>query len=97
MLDTIKIGGIRYTVLADNRLIDNNRAGEIRLMRAEIAVLPDAAPELLPQTLWHETLHGILHQSGQECDEDAIDVLAYGIVQVLRDNPALVELTCRTR
>jgi hypothetical protein len=98
MLDAIKIGGIRYTVLADNRLIDSLRSGEMRHMRAEIAVLPDATPELLPQTLWHEVLHGVLLHAGiKDHDETQIDVIAYGIVQVLRDNPALVELTCRTR
>jgi hypothetical protein len=97
MLDAIKIGGIRYTVLADNRLIDSLRSGEMRHMRAEIAVLPDATPELLPQTLWHEVLHGVLLHAGiKDHDETQIDVIAYGIVQVLRDNPALVELTCRT-
>jgi hypothetical protein len=97
MLDAIKIGGIRYTVLADNRLIDSLRSGEMRHMRAEIAVLPDATPELLPQTLWHEVLHGVLLHAGiKDHDETQIDVIAYGIVQVLRDNPALVEMTCRT-
>jgi hypothetical protein len=98
MLDAIKIGGIRYAVVADNRLIDSLRSGEMRHMRAEIAVLPDATPELLPQTLWHEVLHGVLLHAGiKDHDETQIDVIAYGIVQVLRDNPALVELTCRTR
>jgi hypothetical protein len=97
MLDAIKIGGIRYAVVADNRLIDSLRSGEMRHMRAEIAVLPDATPELLPQTLWHEVLHGVLLHAGiKDHDETQIDVIAYGIVQVLRDNPALVELTCRT-
>jgi hypothetical protein len=97
MLDVIKIGGIRYAVVADNRLIDSLRSGEMRHMRAEIAVLPDATPELLPQTLWHEVLHGVLLHAGiKDHDETQIDVIAYGIVQVLRDNPALVELTCRT-
>jgi hypothetical protein len=98
MLDAIKIGGIRYAVVADNRLIDSLRSGEMRHMRAEIAVLPDATPDLLPQTLWHEVLHGVLLHAGiKDHDETQIDVIAYGIVQVLRDNPALVELTCRTR
>jgi hypothetical protein len=97
MLDVIKIGGIRYAVVADNRLIDSLRSGEMRHMRAEIAVLPDATPELLPQTLWHEVLHGVLLHAGiKDHDETQIDVIAYGIVQVLRDNPALVEMTCRT-
>jgi hypothetical protein len=97
MLKAIKIGGIRYAVIADNRLIDSLRSGEMRHMRAEIAVLPDATPELLPQTLWHEVLHAVLLHAGErQHDETVLDVLAYGIVQVLRDNPVFAQMTVAT-
>jgi predicted metal-dependent peptidase len=97
MLRAIKIGGIRYAVIADNRLIDSLRSGEMRHMRAEIAVLPDATPELLPQTLWHEVLHAVLLHAGiKDHDETQIDVIAYGIVQVLRDNPVFTQMTVAT-
>lgn len=99
VLDSIKIGGICYRIVEDFRLADEILCGQFRPMRAEIAVMPGAESEMLPQTLWHEVLHGLLIHAGirDGHDETHIDLIAYGIVQVLRDNPALVEATCRIR
>jgi hypothetical protein len=41
----------------------------------------------------HEVLHGIFTNADvQNQDEHLIAVLSYGLVQVLRDNPALVAM-----
>jgi hypothetical protein len=41
-------------------------------------------------TIWHEILHGILTGAGRsDQDELLLEVLSYGIVNVLRDNPLL--------
>lgn len=40
-------------------------------------------------TLWHEILHAVLHQAGYSSDaisEDILELLSYGILEVLIDN-----------
>ena len=40
----------------------------------------------------HEIVHGIHIFSGIETDEKITDQMAFGFIQVLRDNPVLIEL-----
>lgn len=43
-------------------------------------------------TLWHEILHAILnHAEKGGVDDDIVSILAFGIVDVLRRNPGLME------
>jgi hypothetical protein len=41
------------------------------------------------QTLLHEIIHGILTTMGHDVDENTVDGMAYGWMQVIRDNPNL--------
>jgi hypothetical protein len=78
----------------DVNIAEDSRAGEIRYHRHEIAVMPQLRPLVRTQILWHEAIHVLLHQAGQREHEEAlVDLMAYGIMQVLRDNPDLVKET----
>lgn len=94
--DTIRIGGITYTVKVVERLTgDTGRLdGEIKYGSTEILVDGDLNEQGAFQTMWHEVLHGILTQSGRWGEdhkklEGIVEAIAYGLVQVLADNPGL--------
>ncbi len=43
-------------------------------------------------TLWHEMFHAILHNAGhREHPEGILDALSFGVIEILRDNPAMIE------
>jgi len=93
---SVVVGGIRYSV----RRIKNLSAGEQKLDghinygRAIIEIEDDIDDQVAIETLWHEIIHAILVQAGQSKiskNEMAIEALAYGIAQVITDNPRLQE------
>lgn len=94
MIDKIKIGGIYYRVL----LIDDLRDGNIKLdgcrkyAESEILIEKTLGEQASAQTLFHEILHDFYTQSGRDADEDTIDSLSFLLLQLLRDNPRLIEL-----
>jgi hypothetical protein len=97
-MNTVKIGPMVYAVSIVERLqSDDGRKLDGHIVYSALSVKVDAAlaPQMQRQVLWHEILHGILSQSGLpdigDKEEDLIDVLAYGIVGVLADNPELRE------
>jgi hypothetical protein len=64
--------------------------GWIQWGQLRILIDKDLADDKKQVILWHEILHGILEQAGHAQNEDALDALAYGIVQVVDDNPEII-------
>lgn len=101
----VKIGGMRYRV----RMIDDlhtvnsdgrkaSLIGHILYSIGEIRVASGLSEDVQRATVWHELLHGILEQAGIDDEsEQIIRVLGYGLVDVIRANPHLVEWTQQTK
>jgi len=92
----IKIGGMVYQVVEVQGLTNGDKDtklnGHIKYNDCEICVEAGLSPQAKLQTIWHEIVHGILTQSGApKQNELMIDALAYGIVDVLKNNPWLTE------
>ena len=99
MIDSLKVGPIRHTVkvIADLHDFDGDGRktgsfGRVRELTQEIQLCAENGPDIQRVTLIHEALHAILYAAGiaGDHDERVIDALAYGLVSLLRDNPALV-------
>lgn len=94
MIDKIKIGGIHYDVKYVERLQDDDRSplnGQISYVDARIDVDANMVAQKTMQTILHEILHGILAAANHNTTEEVIDSTAYGLLQVLRDNPQLID------
>lgn len=89
---SVKIGPIVYGVKEDTRVANESMWGQIVYAESSIELNPGMSEQHRTITLWHEILHGMLVQGGiREHDERILDVLAHGIVSVLKDNPELVK------
>lgn len=69
--------------------------GQVNYGECEIRVEAQNDPQQRRQTLWHEVVHVLLTQAGLVKDakrEGLVDPLAYGLMQVVRDNPGLCEV-----
>jgi hypothetical protein len=97
MLKTLRVGPIDYDVTFVPRLQADGESvnGYISHNACTVEVDAEMAPQTRAVTVWHETLHAILVQSGRvnDHDEELIDAIAYGIIGVLRDNPELRDVT----
>ena len=96
MIDKVKIGPITYAIARDDTLGDSGFAGQIRYFRSAIAISGDLKPQFALLTLWHEIVHGIMTNAGiphDEQKESLVDAIAYGVLQVIVDNPDLVNIT----
>ena len=96
-MDKIKIGAIQHTVAyAENPTSSNGTPidGQIDHGTAEITIKANMGRQIQVQTILHEIIHAIEVQTGRrhELKEPIIDALAFGIYQVLRDNPQLVKM-----
>lgn len=91
MIDKVKIGAITYDITRDATLADTGYSGQIRFHRCQIAIGGDMHPAAAQQVLWHEIIHGIMQQAGiNKQPESLVDAISYGVLQVLRDNPGIV-------
>lgn len=98
-LTTIKIGPVTYRIERILRLLGSNGDGKsiwlngrVRSERALIELEAELPAEIQTIVIVHEIVHAILEQAGiEEHPEPAIVALGYGLVQVIRDNPQLVE------
>jgi hypothetical protein len=92
VIDKVKIGAVHYQVIRDTALHDTGYNGQIRYNRCQIVVAGEMHPTAAIQTLWHEIIHGILTQAGiTKQQESIVDAMAWGILQVIRENPELIE------
>jgi hypothetical protein len=92
----VKIGIYEYDIVeTDKPLLLNGRecSGIIHYNDLKIEIKSDMPKQKKVQSLWHEIFHGItkdwdVNLNGDE--EDAVDRLATGVIQVLKDNPLLL-------
>ena len=94
MVEAVLMGGITYpvSVVDDLRDGDQKLDGFINYRPYSIQLNSGMGSQGERVILWHEVLHGILAQAGfvhEDEHEQLMDALAYGIVQVLQDNPKL--------
>ena len=96
----IKIGAFNYEILEESDL--HEMSGEEReeyfglqsSMNLTLRLEQDMQPDTKIVTLWHEIFHCVLHNAGHRSHpEEVMDALASGIVEVLRDNPQMIEWT----
>ncbi len=91
----IKIGAIDYPVIDQDDLHDNHKQlyGWIKFNTMEILLSTELGPQARYAVLWHEIVHGVLNAAGIDDDNERLVLaMGHGIVQVLRDNPALIEM-----
>jgi len=93
-METLLIGPITYRVVEIEGLSSDGETifGEVKYGLCEISVEARNDPQQVRQTMWHEIIHILLTQAGLSKDakrEELVDPLAYGLMQVIRDNPAL--------
>lgn len=102
---TIKVGPITYTVIRDvhdlHRVESDGKKtplhGQVEWKPQCIEIAANQGSDVQVVVLWHEILHAILNNAGQfDESESYIVALSHGLVQVMRDNPALMELTIGT-
>ena len=90
-MDKLRIGAIDYSVKRVKRLWDKtHNSGEIHYFDSEIILDKSLDKQQTRQTLWHEIIHAVLFNgSYNDHDEQMVQIISNGIVQVLRDNPEL--------
>ena len=74
---------------------DNSPWGEVKYAQQRITVLDSLTAGQQWITLWHEIIHAVLVQAGHEKlqgNEDLMNALSHGLVQVLMDNSELVAM-----
>lgn len=88
-LKSVRVGPVRYAIQYVDGLPD---MGECDEMAATIRVREGLAPDTERVTLMHEVLHAALFALGhRKHSELIVDGLAYQLVQILRDNPGLID------
>ena len=93
---SVIIGPMRYTVVRVSNMHQERRDldGVIHYNTETIDVDSGLSDRIAVQTLWHEILHAILQHAGRrKHSEKWIDSTAFGLMQVIAENPELIELT----
>jgi hypothetical protein len=93
-IDTLKIGPFVFAVELGSPEDDKGNEVDGKLWHSQARIVIDKDLEKQPQkqTLLHEIVHEIAIQSGQDVSEGLVDAIAFGIYQVVRDNPKLVRM-----
>lgn len=93
--NTLRIGAYDYDLVYDDAPMIGgelmNGVHDREGLNIEIRVGMPIAREW--QTVWHEVMHAIFDNAAFEIDneEQVIEIVSNGIVQVLRDNPRLAD------
>lgn len=87
----IRIGSVTYTIVEVSGLRDDDNKrmwGQVLHGPCRVEIEADLSYQQQYHTLWHEIVHTLLNQVDldKEGDEQLVDVLAYGIMGVMRDN-----------
>lgn len=86
----VKIGPLTYTVVEVDELAGEESGdlmGDASYEKSRIRLERTLPPDVKQIVLWHEILHGILHNADKrDHDEEYIDIISTGIVQILQDN-----------
>lgn len=93
MIDAVRVGPICYEIREmENVLIDGGlAAGYMDADATQIVVASGLPAPVKAVTLMHEILHALLLQAGSKHgnNENLIECLSYGLVQLCRDNKGL--------
>lgn len=91
--ENIRIGPIDFSVIQVDVLTDESNTtklnGHIKYNLSEIRIDAELEEQAARQVIWHEVVHGILTLGQIEHDERLVQIVSYGVMQVLRDNPWL--------
>lgn len=98
---TVKIGTTSYQVKRVKDLHDikdgsvkRGLLGCVDYTKREIEIDAALSPPAAIDTVWHEVVHAILYHAGHtEQNENQVLALGYGIIDFLRNNPAVVKAT----
>lgn len=97
MIKNVRIGIYTYEVIeTDKPILIENRLCSAQIDYEKLEILIDSAsPEQKKkQSLWHEIVHGIVREWDIDLDNDTeeqkVERLSIGILQVLKDNPEVV-------
>lgn len=97
-MNKIRIGPIEYEISKTPELQDDGRelSGAIIYHLASIQLLDGLSDQMTHVVLLHELLHGIMHQAGIENhSEGLIEALAYGLLDLARNNPTFLSFDFR--
>ena len=96
MVDSIKILGCDYVVTEEDRISrDSYTYGEVDHVEQVIRISKELKPQRKAETLLHEVVHTILfelRESELHDNERFVSSMAATLLQVFRDNPALLAL-----
>lgn len=97
VIERVQVGPTEYRVYRVNGLHDGNQKLDGQILCGERAIKLEASLDTQSErvTLWHEILHAILTQAGHnnpQAGEGIVEALSFGIIDVLRQNPALREV-----
>ena len=101
MVESVMIDAVRYTVeeTIEVILVDGQACrGSVDYNQATIKLSVDTenmGDGRKPQTLMHEVIHALLYERGRYEDgdnEELVDTLASGVINLIRQNPELVDL-----
>jgi Zn-dependent peptidase ImmA (M78 family) len=97
MISTVKIGSLDYSVnlVADLKRPEDDAMlyGYVSHINQRIDVEQNMTIPTQKIALLHETLHGIMHQSGiiSDDEESIVIAISHGLYALLRNNPELVD------
>ena len=92
---TLKVGPMHYRLVVAGRIAADpgeSVIGQVEHDSEVIRLADSQSPRNMAVTLVHELLHAIERQAAMKLKEREIDALAYGLVEVLGDNPWLPAL-----
>ena len=96
MLESIRILGCDYDVAETDRISrDGYTYGEVDHVEQVIKISKELKPQRKAETLLHEVIHTIffeLRENDLHDNERVVNSLAATLLQVFRDNPALLAL-----
>ena len=98
-MSKIRIGPVEYDITKHETLSIDDRdfAGLYNSTTAEIKLLGDMPGTVTGAVLLHEILHGILTHAGlTDHPEGMIDAIAYGLLDLARNNPKLLKFDIST-
>jgi len=89
--DKIRVGAFDYAVKLKKNIDENGSLGEIEYSKRRIQMKKGMAPSAHLEVLWHEAIHGVMHEHGMSSEhpEPLVTKLGFAICQLLRDNPYL--------
>lgn len=82
----LQVNGIDYKIKIDEKLEYRGLIGECDYNTQTISLAPKIDGDRRDAVLWHEILHAIFEQIGEEQNEALIDRLSYSIHGVLKTN-----------